>query len=325
MLEGGQERQKDLAVLPRGQLIRGGMDAIARKAITEAMYYFGAAIRKARKVQMYDVEAEYYKFVTLYMEGDFQGAVNRLVECLDGVKLVTDAARAQGVNLPQEALADRLMACLAQTMVMRRDSLVALVGHFWQAHMGEYFLLKRPMTLVAAILKTWLVINTSTRVSFDGLGEDVKPYTKFLQDQLDTAKDMIEEMPDEDGAVGETDAGSSGGRGATRPADREADAAKNREKAYVGFLKQVQETTIMGLSPAQIDELHELCRQSRNVTNLGSVARIIDQLGPNSKKSYLAALAENDLMQSGEARLADKDAERLHVEVLEYMAKQSEG
>ncbi len=316
-VDGSQGRQKDLAVLPRAQLIRGGFEAIGRKESTEAIYYFGAAIRKARKVQMYDVEAEYYKFVTLYLEGDYSGAVNRVVECLDGVKLVTDMAKAQGIVLPQAPLAERLTACLSQAMVMRRDTYFQLAGHFWQAHMGEYYLLKRTVPLLAALAKAWMVISSGIRIGYDYLGDEVKPYTKYLQDQLDSAKDMIE------GGEGASPAGSAirePGPGEDS-SDREAEVFRARENHYVDFLQKVQEVTIMGLSHTQIEELHELCRHSRNVTNLGTLARVIDQLGPNSKKSYLAALADNDLMRSRDTRLADKDAERLHAEVLEYQAK----
>lgn len=313
--------QKDLSVLPRAQLIRGGLDALGQKMPTEAMYYFGAAIRKARKVQLFDIEAEFYKFVTLYLEGDYREAVNRCLECLDGVKAVSDAAQVLGTKLPRDGIADKLADCLAQAMVMRRDPLFTLIGHFWQPQMGEYFLLKRPLPLFAAIAKAWMILHENSKITYDCLGTEMKAFSNFLQEQLDTAKDMLNEENDDTGEKSERRH-----READDPADepeeaKQADLAKQREIKITDFLKEVMEITIMGLSNTQIEELHDACRESMNVTNLGTVARIIDQLGPNSKKSYFSALAKNDLMSSKEAKLADKDAERLHDEVQEFMAR----
>jgi hypothetical protein len=306
------ERQKDLAVLPRAQLIRGGFEALAQQKTDVAVFYFGAAIRKAKRVSLWDVEAEFYKFVTLYLQGNYGEAAKRCVECLDSVKLATDAAMGHGVSLPRDAVAERLSECLIQSMVMRRDSFFQLTNHFWQMHLGEYYLLKRHYSLFAAMMKAWFATSNSVSIAYDMLKTELTPFTSFLQSQLDAAKDL----------VSEEDSEAAGQAAPERRQQHEANpTAQNRESEYFDFLKKSSEATIMRLSEAEIDRVLDICRSTHSIINIAQIAKIIDPLGPNSKKVYLAAMATNDFMKTAETKFDDSSAERLHEEVLEFIEK----
>jgi hypothetical protein len=303
---------RDLANLPRAQLIRAGFEALSNQKSSNAVSYFGAAIRKAKRVQLYDVEAEFYKFVTLYLDGDYPESVNRLLECLDGVKYCADSAQTQGIKLPLEAAIEKLERCLIQAMVMRKDSFWSLTGHFWQMQYGEYYLAKKPCSLLGAIARTWMAFSLRMNVGYDMLKVEFQPFTSFLQTQLDAAKDMINEDAPEEGS-------SNIRRAETDPVTADREREKNMEMTYAEFLRKVREDTIIKSTEEEIDMLHEICRTTKNVSNLAEICRIIDTLGPNSKKTYLTALGYNEVLKSRETRLPDPDAERLHQEVLEYL------
>ncbi len=314
--EGRQGKdQKDKALLPRAQLIRAGFEALAKQSPRDALLYFGAAIRKAKRVQLWDVEAEFYKFVTLYLHGDYREAVNRCVECLDCVKMTADIARSQGTVLPVEIVADRLADCLVQTMVLRKDTFWQLFAHFWQVSRGEFYLLKKPYSFFSALGKAWMALSVETKISYDMLKNELKPFTAFLQAQLDAAKDMLE--AEEEARAAEASAETQKLRNPEQP------SLKQVENDNAAFLKKASEATIMRLSATDIDQLVAICRSTRSVPNIAEIARLIDMLGPNSKKIYYSALTDNELMTSTETKLPDRDAERLHQEVLEFLDKRS--
>jgi hypothetical protein len=302
------ETPRDLAHMPRAQLIRAGFEAISNRKTSDAVGYFGAAIRKAKRVQLWDVEAEFYKFVTLYLDGDYLGAVNRCIECLDGVKSCADSAQSRGIRLPLEAAVEKLEQCLVQAMVMRKDSFWALTGHFWQMQYGEYYLLKKPSSLIGALTRAWMAFSLRRPLGYEMLKVEFQPFTAFLQTQLDAAKDMIDEDEEKD-----TISDIKRAEITAVPAEREL------EVQYAEFLRKVREDTIIKITEEEVDTLHEICRTTKNSSNLAEICRIIDTLGPNSKKTYLTALGYNEVLKAREARLPDIDAERLHQEVLEYL------
>jgi hypothetical protein len=174
---------KELIFLPRSVLIQRGFRAIGEQKATDAHTYFGAAIRKARRHNLWDVEAEFFKFVTLYIHGEYAQAVNRCLVCLDGVKSLWEMAIAGNVRLPAQALVDRLEECLAQTMVMRRDSYWNLVRHFNHIHMGEYFMAKRAVGLPQSLTRAWRMTSCPVKISYELLKVEIEPFTAFYLDR----------------------------------------------------------------------------------------------------------------------------------------------
>jgi len=306
-------KQKDLAILPRAQLIKGGFEALSKKNFKDAQYYFGAAIRKAKRVQLWDVEAEFYKFVALYFEGNYNEAVKRCLECLDAVKLTSDEAIKDGHILPTDVIESTLSDALIQTMVIRRDTFWQLINHFWQKSKGEYYLSKKSYSLVEAMMKAWMAFSIETKISYNMLKNEFKPFTAFLQEQLNTADEM--QKGSEEKVTAPSQELTSADSKPPQPSMEEI------ENEFAANLRKYSELTLMRLSNTDIEELLKICRVTRSVSNISEIAKLTDMLGPNSKKVYIEALSQNELLIQKEKKLSEHLAERLRQEVLEFLEK----
>jgi hypothetical protein len=144
------------------------------------------------------------------------------------------------------------------------------------------------------------------------LKTELTPFTSFLQSQLDAAKDLVSEADSENASPAAAE---------RRKKNESDEPVKNRETENFDFLKKAVDSSIMRLSEGEIDRIMEICRTTQNVMNVALIAKVIDPLGPNSKKTYLAALATNDFLKTAETKYEDLGAQRLHDEVLEFIEK----
>lgn len=295
------DSQSDLSLQARSKLIQSGFEALANKSPKNALAYFGAAIRKAKRVKLWDIEAEFYKFVTLYLEGDYPEAVQRCIECLDGVKMFRDEASSSGVSLPFNAVITTLESCLAQAMVMRRDSLFSIIGHFWQIQYGEFYLLKKNTSFFSALLRAWQASSLSVSISFDLLKNELKTFSAYLQSQLDKET----ERKESDAAAKKREA-QKVRETAMKTANEKKSSGETKNEE---FLAMAQGKGFMNLSDEELATLIEVSRTTKSHRNLVEIGRLIDILGPNSKKPYLQALADNPVFDSPEAKSFERDRE----------------
>ncbi|RMH56771.1 MAG: hypothetical protein D6679_08220 [Candidatus Hydrogenedentota bacterium] len=311
------ERKRDLSILPRQKLLKAGLEAMAKHAIQDAMYYFGAAIRKARRIHLWDIEAEFYKFVTLYLEGDYREAVQRCIECLDGTKLMADAAAEDGVILPKEIVVNILESCLVQAMVMRGDSFFQMIQHFWRVDAGEYYINKRSCGLFSAIGKAWSALSLRQTITFDLLREELKPFSSYLHSQLESAKDILTEIDHE--IESELD------RDTQQSVEKKKElSAEQKEKKITAFLTECRKKGYLKLNNTDLDRLLKVCREAKTQSHFIDIFNLIDILGPNSKRPYLEALASNAALTAKDQAFTDRDAVMLQREVREFLEKRVE-
>jgi hypothetical protein len=188
---------KELIFLPRSILLKRGFRAIGEGNAKEAHTYFGAAIRKARRHNLWDVEAEFFKFVTLYIHGEYAQAVNRCLVCLDGVRSLWEMAIAGDARLPASPLMERLEECLTQTMVMRRDSFWKLVQHFNHIHTGEYYMGKRAVGLPLSLTRAWRTTSCHVKISYELLKAELEPFTAFYIERYTALASEAERQEEE--------------------------------------------------------------------------------------------------------------------------------
>ena len=305
------ESKKDLAVLSRTRLVQSAFEALSKNDSQNAQMLFGAAIRKAKRVKLWDVEAEYYKFVTLYLDGDYNESVKRCVECLDGVKMMTDIARAEGIALPQTAVVLRLEQCLIRAMIMRRDSFLQIAKHFWQLSLGEYYLLKRGQPLMEAFFQAWKVFNRQeVSVAYDLMKNELSMYSNFLQTKIDQAKDMVDES--EAGSVSDESVAP----------DREVREI-DPDTRDTQFLTGAVSRGLMKLDSEEIDRVIDVLGRSESEKDVALIAELINALGPRSKRPYFLALKTNPLFAE-KRRLKEPRAIQFFQEALAFHASQAE-
>lgn len=249
--------------------------ALAQKAVAEgryddAMEAYGAMIRKASKARLYDVEAEHAKFVTLYLNGRYNEAVQRCVRCLDAVKLLGDRPDV-GAALPTQEVTRKLERYLLQAMVMRGDSVLQLTRHLWKVYLGEYYLSKKPRPFLAAFALAWQAQSTPVRIAFENLREELAPYTAFLLRVYEDAG--AEEVPAEE-------EGSSPG----------APSAEEAERRRIAVLVEAVDAE----NPSEkIDAVLDVAEAAETEEAFVLAGRLADRLPPGDRMRLFAALGRN--------------------------------
>lgn len=307
----------DLATLPRAKLISEGLKSIQAGRTTEGLLLFGAAIRRAKTIGLWDIEAEFFKFVTLYRQGDYGAAVQRCVKCLDRVKMFHDAAKKEGKDLPQDVLIVELEATLTQAMVRRGDGFFALLFHFMNPGNGEYYLLKKPRGFVEAFIAAWQALSRQSPVDYELLKNEFRLFSAFLQDKLFAA-----DKADAGNAVGATASPNAEIQNSvTAIQEAESKVKKELPKDEEDYRNQLQsfvQKGYMSLSEEEIDRVFTACRLTQSHQNMNLIAELLDSLGPNSKKQYIAALAGNNAFSGTGLKFTNPRANVLYDEVRNY-------
>jgi hypothetical protein len=197
MAENEQEVVDLAEVHSRGWLIEQGLQAYHSGRTEDATNYFGAAIRKARRLRYWDVEVEYYRFLTLFKAGDFSKAVQRCVICLDALH-ETRIQHATKKDLPYDLVKDALERALLTTMTRRGDSLMRLQSHLRKKHAGEFYLMKTPMPLFQAIGMAWRAPRENPIDELAAMRQPLRMISTVLLEGV--IEDMIEGAPESDAA-----------------------------------------------------------------------------------------------------------------------------
>lgn len=310
------EEKTDYANFSRPRLIQMAFEAIGNDDREEASRAFGAAIRKAKRSKLWDVEAEFQKFVLLYVNGEYNEAVNRCVEALDGAKLMADVAADDEVSLPKDVVIHTLEECLGRTMSMRQDSFFRLVNHYWKAPAGEYYIAKRGRPLLTAIATAWRIQNSfALKITFELLKNELQMYTRYLQSRM--------EKPDEEEDEEESE-GSIGRAAAPKPDDSSPSRKEpmtDEEREVLSFLEEGVQKGLLQLSDAAIERVKHIGATTTRPSHIGAIARLIEIMGPKSRESYLEALSKNTELVENQLTLTDQDAVSLRNEVVEFVER----
>ena len=145
------------------------------------------------------------------------------------------------------------------------------------------------------------------------LKNEFKPFTAFLQEQLNTADEM--QKGSEEKVTAPSQELTSADSKPPQPSMEEI------ENEFAANLRKYSELTLIRLSNTDIEELLKICRVTRSVSNISEIEKLTDMLGPNSKKVYIEALSQNELLIQKEEKLCEHLAERLRQEVLEFLEK----
>ena len=289
-----------------------GIKAMKTGKVADGQSLFGAAIRSAKQIGMWDIEAEFFKFVALYQTGDYSAAVQRAVKCLDRVKMFNDIAQVAGVELPKDVMIAEMEDCLAQAMVKRGDSFMALMDHFWSPARGEYYLLKKKTAFIDAVMKAWRTMSISIPIDYDMAKNELKLYTAFLNEVAQN-KGKAEED-----AEAEKASGISAMKDAAEETNKEM---SGDELVYTEFLQGAITKGYMSLSSEDMDILFDACRMTQAHASLVLIAKLINELGPNSKKPFVAALAGNEAMTDEQTVFGFAEAKGLQDEVRDFVSK----
>lgn len=271
----------DMAEQSRRLLVRSGINAATAGMLDQALDYFGAAIRKARSLNLWDFEAEFFKFVALYQDRQYRLAVKRCCEALDAAHFMGELASQEGVFLPRDVVITELENYLGQTMLMRRDSLFSLWLHFSSRGNGEFYAAKQSVGPFRGLFRVWRVLTKSYTVSYNMLANEREVYSRYLDAKLQERGQS----------------GTTGDFGAVS-LDSDQPPTVNIEAGWEDFLKTLRPEEVAGLGDIKRNQLLEICRSVSHARLLELVARLLSPLGPHSKEPFLEALAENANLDS---------------------------
>lgn len=285
------EEEGDLSQKTRAYLIRKGLECASEKSYAKAQDYFGAAIRRAKSVGLWDVEAEVFRFVALFREGKWDAAIQRATTLRERADLVYEVAQMEGRELSRDILVERLEQAIVVCMTKRGDGFVAVTSHFWNPAGRD-----SKEGLLKSIFKARQSATVDLKIDFDFCKVEVAPFTEFLRERLlaggmkEDAAEVAVPTPRASESAAVTPSAvpqAAGGNG----------AGTSQEEAFRTFLDGIVNKTKVDVSDAWIDRLHQICRTTRSHDNLAKIAAILAFWGPVTARPFLHDLATNSVVR----------------------------
>lgn len=267
----------DLSFDERKNLHARAMACLAEGNLEQASILFSAAIRKARRANLWDVEAEYLRFVTLYLSGDYTEAVNRCVACLDALHEISKDREHWPVDrLPIRPVRAVLERALLQALFRRGDSVLAVTRHLWRPHEGKVYGGKRTLPLTQAFREAWAASRTPFEFGIETLSNEFRPFVAVLEEKYAQ--------------------GSGGEAAAGRPAAAPASASPLEAKEEVEAARVVDEILRREGWSATDDELRILldaCARTESAENVERFAKAFARAPARESRKILHALRAN--------------------------------
>lgn len=278
----------------RDEIVRAGLTSFGENDLEEALSYFGAAIRKVAHWDLRDVEASFFKFLTLYRLGRYSGAVGRCFECIDAVHEVTKSATRVGVKLPHADIVAILDRCLVPALIKRGDGWLNLLLHFWKRPFGDRLAQKRTVGFWRALVLSIQAFRDDGDIMWDQMESYLPKFTLFLNMQIEAR-----ETTGNSEAVKVTAPSTADAPPATPAAEASGEQFTNDPPAADGrFLASVAGKNFSELSEDEVSELGQACRLISTQEELGIVTEIIRYLRPQTRHPFIAALALSPLFQN---------------------------
>lgn len=292
------DKPTDLSTIhSRARLLEEGLKHYNAGSLDKAIDCFGAAIRKARREKYWDVEIEYYRFATLFRMGDYNGAIQRCVLCLDG--LHETRMRHIDAKLPFDVIQDHLEKTLLGCMVRRGDSLLTIQAHLNKRSGGEFYLSKRPLGWLEAVQAAWQASSAPVTPSPESIRNELRVLStvmlKSVVDSLIESDAAALNHLEEGDAAGKVDTvASAGGRAA---------AASNPE-VVPGWVMDLLGRPLGELSVAQEKRLCAYLMDANITEHLEPLAQACEFATDSVRNIFLEALSKNLNLPS----LAKKDS-----------------
>lgn len=166
----------------RRDLVHGAIAALAVGDLIGAGVLLNAAIRRARRFRLFDLEAEYLRFVVLYVSESYAEAINRCVECLNGLAdIEEDAVTWPTARLPTSQVRKILERALLRVMVDRGDGFVALVRQL-HTDSGKTYRGKWARPLNEAVAIAWSATHRPFSFGVETLREGIHLFGIALEE-----------------------------------------------------------------------------------------------------------------------------------------------
>lgn len=281
----------DPSLDPRRSILQRAMTALSQGRVEEASVHLAAAIRKARKRRLWDVEAEYLRFCTLALAGDHSEAINRCVTCFEALEEIEDDTDGWPVDrLPITAVRRGLEEALIGVMARRGDGVWAITVHIWRRHAGRFYPGKTDRPFGEAARRAWEAVRTPPVFGIDTLTREFKPFSAALEAKY---------------AEGEA-AAAAASSSRPRAVDSSAEAPAPRkdhspfspaeEDRATDLLDDLINTDEWKGTADLLEDVHEACRRCVRPDNVARLARLFAHTPPREARGVLAAIRENQAL-----------------------------
>lgn len=299
------EAPYDLSFEDRRSLVQRAMSAIAGGRLAEASTLLAAAIRKARRARIADIEAEYLRMVTLYLAGDYNEAVNRAAACLEALHEIERDPAAWPAGLPVVEVRRVLERAMLQAMVRRGDGVVAIARHLWSETEGRTYPGKRGRPLPAAIREAWAATHQPFEFGIDTLREALKPFTAAVEARYAKMTDASAAAP----------AAQSRAAGPPQGVEREG-GGEDSESEAADLLDKIVHREVWAVSEAEMERLLAACARSVRPDNVARIVRIFQAAPAKESRRILADLRKNRALAKA---VADGQFEAAPPEVVRFL------
>lgn len=297
-----KESEGDLSSRTRAYLIREGLKLVEKKEYASADKLFGAAIRRAKMIGLWDIQAEFYKFVTLFRQKKYEAAMQRCLVCMERVNLFHEVAQMQGTELPRKILFDHLDQCMIACIVRKGEGVMAIAKHFRENSLAKKYGFFESMNRARE------AATLNIRVDYDALKTELAPFSEYLRQRLYGSG-----MEKPSAADKVLDAGTEAVFGKAEAMERAV--AEDRDAKFGEFLDGLSGREFSQLSSKQVDQLFAVCEGLSSARNFELVARILSFAGPDSRKAAAGHLARNAAVRSGVLKPEVPEAKLLLQEV----------
>jgi hypothetical protein len=276
----------DLSFEDRRALIQRALAAVAGGRLADASVSLAAAIRKARRARIYDLEAEYLRLVALYLAGDYTEAVNRAATCLEALEEIRRDPAWPVADLPVVEVRRVLERAMLQAMVRRGDGIMAITRHLWRRDEGKVYPGKREHPFPEAVREAWTATRRPFDFGIDTIRTELKPFTAVVEAKYD---EMTEGESDEEPA-------RPVAAPSARPAAAPDEAGEIDEADAADLFDEIIHREPWKVSHEEMERLVAVCAGAVRSDNVARIARLFRTAPAKDSRRILSGLRRNQVL-----------------------------